>query len=183
MADPADPPDGRRGVRLPPSGVPVPWNRRAMFPGGLSPPGPLRRRHHPARRPQLRRGAPGSGAQAAVPLRPAAGHRRVSLLPPPRHGPGPHPQRLGAAADDPVLHGPEHQRLLRRRGIPGKRWRTGTAIPGAMQRGSSAACPTRWSSSAVAAARTAGRSPSRRSASGPRCPARSGWFRPRPPSA
>ena len=65
---------------------------------------------------------------------------------------------------------------------PGRRWRTGTAMPGAMPRGCSAACPTRWNSSALGEARTgdgsrsrptsqAGSLPSRCAA--PRCPATS----------
>ena len=53
----------------------------------------------------------------ALPLRPAAGHRRVRVPAPPRHGPGADPQRLGAEADDPVLRAVEHRRLLRRRRV------------------------------------------------------------------
>ena len=37
----------------------------------------------------------------------------------------PDAKRLGAEADDPVLHGPEHGRLLRRRGVEGGARKTG----------------------------------------------------------
>ena len=57
------------------------------------------------------------------------------------------------------------------------------STPGTMPRGSSAACPTPWSSSALAAARTGDRLQSRRSASGRRCPTRGTWSRRRRPSA
>ena len=49
----------------------------------------------------------GAGAAAALPLRPAPGHRRVRLLPPPLRRAGPGPQHLGAAA---------HRRILPQRG-------------------------------------------------------------------
>ena len=38
---------------------------------GVPPQGPLRRHHHPPRRPPVWRGPPGSGPATAVPLRPA----------------------------------------------------------------------------------------------------------------
>ena len=47
VAHPDRPPDGRGGLRVPPGGVPVPRYRRAADPGGFSPPGPIRRHHHP----------------------------------------------------------------------------------------------------------------------------------------
>ena len=56
--------------------------------------------------------------------RPAAGHSGVRLHPPPRSHPDTDAKRLGAEADDPVLHGPEHGRLLRRRGVEGGARRT-----------------------------------------------------------
>ena len=65
---------------------------------------------------------------------------------------------------------------------PGRRWRTGTAMPGAMPRGCSAACPTRWNSSALGEARTGDGSPCRPTSqaaslpgrcAAPRCPATS----------
>ncbi len=99
----AHPPDGRGSLHLPPGGVPLPRHRRAAYAGGFPPPGPVRRRYHPARRAQLRRGVPGSGPAPPLPLRPAAGHRGVRVPAPPRHGPGPDPQRLGTEVDDPVL--------------------------------------------------------------------------------
>ena len=50
---------------------------------------------------------PRPGPAAPVTLRPAEGHSAVRLHPPPRHGPHPHPQRLGGEADDEVLRGTE----------------------------------------------------------------------------
>ena len=50
---------------------------------------------------------PGPGPAAPVALRPAEGHSGVRLHAPPRHDLGPDAQRLGAEADDEVLHGTE----------------------------------------------------------------------------
>ena len=59
VAGAAHPQDGRGGERLPTRCLDIPRHRRAPVPGGVPPQGPLRRRNRPARRPQLRRGAPG----------------------------------------------------------------------------------------------------------------------------
>ena len=82
VADAAHPPDGRGCHRLPSRRLTVPRHRRPPVPRGVPPQGPLRRHHHPPRRPQLRRGAPGPGPTSPVALRPAEGHRGVRLLPP-----------------------------------------------------------------------------------------------------
>ena len=49
------------GRRLPSRRLTLPRHRRATFARGVPPEGALRRHNHPARRPQLRRGAPGPG--------------------------------------------------------------------------------------------------------------------------
>ena len=65
----------------------------------------------------VRQSPPGAGPAAPVSLRPAEGHSGVRLQPTSRHRPGPCAQRLGGEADDEVLRGPEHPRLLRYRGV------------------------------------------------------------------
>ena len=82
VADAADPPDGRRGRRLPSCRLTLPRDRLSALPRGVPPQGPLRRHHHPARRSQLRRGAPGLGPAAPISLRPAEGHCGVRLYAP-----------------------------------------------------------------------------------------------------
>ena len=119
VADAAHPQDGRGGRRLPPRGVTVLRGRRAPFLRGVPPQGPLRCHGHAPRRPQLRRGAPGPGPAQALPLRPAAGHSRVRLHPPPRHHPDPGSQRVGAEVDGEVLRAHLSQGLLHRRGVEG----------------------------------------------------------------
>ena len=125
MADAAHPPHGRRGFRLSTRRHHVPRHRRPPIPRGVPPQGAVRRRHHPARRSQLRRGAPGPGPAATVPLRPAEGHRAVRLRPSPRHCSDPDAQRMGAAADGEVLHQQRSPRLLRCRGVQGRPRKTG----------------------------------------------------------
>ena len=63
--------------------------------------------------------APVPGAAAPLPLRPAAGHRRVPPQPPSLRGAGAGPQPLGTTAHRRVLLERVHQGLLRRRGEPG----------------------------------------------------------------
>ena len=65
------------GRRLPARRVTLPWHQRPSFPRGVLPPGPLRRHHHPPRRAQLRRGPPGPGPAAPVPLRSAESYSGV----------------------------------------------------------------------------------------------------------
>ena len=67
----------------------VAQHRRTQVLRGVPPQGPLRCHGHAPRRPQLRRGAPGPGPAAALPLRPVAGHSGVRLRPTPRHYPDP----------------------------------------------------------------------------------------------
>ena len=66
VADAAHPQDGRGGQRVPTRRRIVPRRGRAAVPRGVPPQGALRRHHHPSRRPQLRRGAPGVGPSAPV---------------------------------------------------------------------------------------------------------------------
>ena len=73
VADAAHPQDGCRGRRLPPGRHDIPREGRAEFPRGISPPGALRRRHNPPRRPGLRHRPPGAGPTQALPPRQAAG--------------------------------------------------------------------------------------------------------------
>ena len=64
VAHAAPPPDGRGGRRLPTRRLDVARHRRATFARGVPLAGALRRHNHQARRPQLRRGAPGPGPGA-----------------------------------------------------------------------------------------------------------------------
>ena len=107
VADAAHPQDGRGGLSLPSCRVTLPRHRLAPVARGVSPQGPLRRHHHPPRRPDVRRGAPGPGPAAPVSLRPAEGNSGVRLRPSPQRDPDPDAQRLGAQADGEVLHKPE----------------------------------------------------------------------------
>ena len=54
VAGAAHPPDGRGGRHLPSRRLTLSRHRRAPVSRGVPPPGPLRRHHHPSRRPQLR---------------------------------------------------------------------------------------------------------------------------------
>ena len=56
---------------------------------------------------------PGLGPASPVTLRPAEGHSGVRLQPTSRHRPDLGAQRVGGEADDEVLRGQEHSRLLR----------------------------------------------------------------------
>ena len=107
VVDAAHTPDGRSGQHLPTRRLDVPRHRRAPFPRGVPPQGTLRRHHHAPQRPQLRRGAPGPGPAAPVPLRPAEGYSGVRLLTPSRHRSDPGSERMGREANDEVLRGPE----------------------------------------------------------------------------
>ena len=103
VADAAHPQDGRGGQRLPTRSLDVPRHRRPPVSLGVPPQGALRRHHHPPRRPQLRRGAPGPCPAAPVPLRPAEGHRAVRPRASSRHRADACAQHMGAAKDGEVL--------------------------------------------------------------------------------
>ena len=83
MARSADPPDGRGRRCLPSRLITLTRDRIPPVTRGVPPQGPLRRYHHPPRRPQLRCGPPGSGSSAPVTLRPAESHSGVQLHAPP----------------------------------------------------------------------------------------------------
>ena len=110
----------------------VPRHPIPPFARGVPPQGPLRRHHHPPRRPQLRRGPLGPGPAAAFPLRLAESHSGVRLHTTPRHRSHPGSQRLGAEADGEVLRAHLSQGLLRRR-ASGAWWRR-SVLPKAARR-------------------------------------------------
>ena len=135
------------------------------------PQGVVRRHHHPARRPQLRRGAPGPRPSSAVPLRPAEGHSAVRPLAPSRYRADPDAQRMGAAEDGEVLHQQRSPRLPSSPWSPGTRLKDGTFASGANPRGCSDSRTPHWRRSAPHG-RTGGgpraQSPERKRASLPR---------------
>ena len=87
--------------------------------------GPLRRHHHPPRRPDVQRAPPEPGPATPVALRPAESYSGIRLHPPPRHRSDPDAQHLGGEADDEVLRGTEPPWMLRRRGVQGRAGKTG----------------------------------------------------------